>query len=185
MGVFGRQSFYVDNPGSAAAPTANDDTSRGFEAGSSWYDTRFNVVWYCVDATVGAAKWTPMTSEVVLASIIGANMNITTDQPMLSKFDLTMLKYGVSKILVTNASTSLTTAAGGIYSAAAKGGVAIVAAAQVYTGLTVAASLLNLTIATAGGNQVFSVAPVLSLTTPQGGEATADLYLIGNIIPLG
>jgi len=185
MGVFGRQSFYVDNPGSAKAPTINDDSTRGFEVGSSWYDTRFGINWVCNSATAGAALWSPMTGEQVLATLIGGNMNITTDQPFLPKFNLVGLKYAVSKILVTNASIDLTAADGGVYSAAAKGGVAIVAAAQVYTALATATALLSLTIAAAGSASVFSAVPILSLTGAQGAAATADFYLIGNIIPLG
>lgn len=182
-GVFGRHSVYQDNPsGSPQAPTVNSDVNAGFTVGSRWYDTRLNIIWYCIDATAGAAKWVPQSSGI-LGSLIGANMNATTDQPFKTFYDLTKGTFAVSKILATNASLSMTTAAGGIYSAAAKGGSAIVAAGQAYTGLTVATSLLSLTIATAGSNQVFSVAPILSLTTPQGAAATADFYLVGDYLP--
>lgn len=182
---FGRVSFYQDNPGSPQPPTGTDDSSLGFGPGSRWLDTRFGVWWICQDATPGLARWAPQTSGQVLASLVGANMNVTTDQLFKPNFNLTILKWSPSKIIVTNASESMTTAAGGIYSAAAKGGVAIVAAAQAYSGLTTAASLLALTIATAGGNQVFSTVPVFSLTTPQGSTGTADIYVIGDIIPNG
>ena len=183
MAVFGRQSLYQDNPGSPVPPGPQDDVTLGFGVGSSWFVTPTGIFWYCTDATQGAAKWTPIAAGAVLATLIGANMNITTDQPFTSNFDLGSLSYAVSKILVTNASISLTTAVGGIYTAAAKGGTAIVAADQVYSALTSPTSLLSLTITAAGSGSVWSVDPILSLTTPQGAAATADFYLIGDIIP--
>jgi len=183
MGQFGRVSFAQGNPGEAASPTALNDSTQGYSVGSSWYDTRSNLFWTCNDATPGAAKWIFIQADLI-GRAMGANMNVTTDQPFVMSYDVTLSKFAVSKILVTNASVSLTTAAGGVYSAATKGGTAIVAAAQVYTALTAATSLLALTIAAAGSASVFSVAPILSLTTAQGAAATADFYLFGNVLPL-
>jgi hypothetical protein len=111
-----------------------------------------------------------------------ANMNITTDNTI----PLTLVgasKFAITSILVTNASTSLTTAAGGVYSAASKGGTAIVASSQAYSALTAATSLLSLTIAAAGTASTFAVSNLfLNLTTGQGSAATADVYVFG--IPL-
>jgi hypothetical protein len=182
MGAFGRVSLYQDNSGEAASPGASNDATQGYSVGSRWFDTRYQITWYCLDATAGAAKWLPQTSGLI-GAILGANMNSTADQPFSMFCDITLTKFAVSKILVMNASVSLTTAAGGIYDTAAKGGNAIVAAAQVYTALTAAAKLLALTIAAAGSGNVFSVAPILSLTTPQGAAATANFYLFGDILP--
>ena len=115
-----------------------------------------------------------MSRYMVLGKLLGANFNVTTDQaiPML---------YGhavVADIIVTNASTSLTTAAGGFYTAASKGGTAIVAAGQAYSALTGAGVALKCTIAVAqrvtSAGQIF-----LSLTTGQGSAATADVYVLG------
>ena len=90
----------------------------------------------------------------------------------------------ISKITATNASVSLTTAVGGIYPAAAKGGTAAVANSQVYSALTAAAIALDLTLAAgtvvyAKGGQLY-----LSLTSPQGAAATADLYVWGDVYAL-
>ena len=183
MTAFGRFNLYQDNPGEVGAPGIGNDSTQGYGPGSRWYDTRFNIMWNCIDGTAGAAKWFPHATQVLLASLIGANMNVTTDQPLIPRFDLTALKYAVNSILVTNASLSLTTAVGGVYTAAAKAGTAIVAATQAYSGLTVSTSLLAATIAAAGSASVFSVAPILSLTTAQGAAATVDVYLIGTVIP--
>lgn len=117
---------------------------------------------------------TPLRGTQVLFRLIGANMNVTTDQALVKQFAFN--NYVIDRILVTNASTSLTTAAGGIYSAAAKGGTAIVAAGQAHSGANNAAAANALTLAsTARRNET----PILSLTTGQGSAATADIYVIG------
>jgi len=43
----------------AAAPTANDDTTRGYVVGSQWTDTSASPrrIYLCTDASVGAAVW--------------------------------------------------------------------------------------------------------------------------------
>ncbi len=116
--------------------------------------------------------------EQILFKLVGANMNITTDQPFLPVGGAPFADYLITRIRVVNASTSLTTAAGGVYTAASKGGNAIVAAGQAYSGLTGSTLGIDLTVAAVGAGQQ-SATPILSLTTPQGGAATADFYLIG------
>jgi len=121
---------------------------------------------------------------ILLGKLIAANMNVTTDQ------QITMFsnpsKFVLRRIVVTNASTSLTTAAGGIYTAVSKGGTAVVAAAQAYSTLTTSALFLDLTLNTAGSANITVKSSVpnlyLSLTTAQGGAATADVYIYGDIL---
>ena len=119
-------------------------------------------------------------NDQLLGKLIGANMNVTTDQAI----PITRIgsqKYLITKIFVTNASTSLTAADGGIYTATSKGGTAIVAAAQVYTALTAATVGLDLTLAV---NNTYVLDNLyLSLTGAQGGAATADIYVFGVILP--
>jgi hypothetical protein len=187
MTTFGRRALYVDNFTSPNAPTVNDDINQGYTIGSTWFDTATLVFYRCTNNASGAATWvaisaTQIGGQNILASILGANMNTTADQVFVGNVNLTTVKFAISKILVTNCSGSITTAAGGIYSAATKGGTPIVAAAQTYTG-TGATSLQSLTIAAAGSAAVWSVAPILSLTTGEGVAQTADFYLIGDILP--
>jgi len=115
----------------------------------------------------------------MLGRLIGANMNSTADQAIPISIP-TGAKYTVTKILVTNTSASLTLAAGGFYTAASKGGTAIVAAAQVYSALTAAGKLLAATIAVTDTQTVATL--YLSLTTAQGGAATADIYVFGDVL---
>ena len=111
----------------------------------------------------------------MLGRLLSANMNSTSDQAIY----VVSSNYVLYGILVTNASTSLTTAAGGVYTAASKGGTAIVASTQVYTALTGSTKALWLTIAAAGQDKLTAAPIYLSLTTGQGSAATADAYVFG------
>lgn len=114
----------------------------------------------------------------VLASVRGANFNVTTDQAI--NIPTSVTAFQITGIVVTNCSVSMTTAAGGVYPTTAKGGTAIVAAGQVYSSLTASTVLLNLTVAaTPLVTRYAQGAIYLSLTTAQGAPATCDVYLIG------
>lgn len=113
----------------------------------------------------------------LLFSLTSANMNSTADQQLSQAFSFS--RYIIKEIVVTNASTSMTTAVGGMYGAASKAAPIIVAASQVYSALTTSTKILNPTLA-AAAQEVLSAANLyLSLTTPQGATATADVYVMG------
>jgi len=118
----------------------------------------------------------------VIGKLIGANMNVTTDQGItIQGLNDQFTKYVVERIVVTNASISLKTAAGGVYTAASKSG-AIVAAGQVYSALTAATKYVALTLTGASLTDVLTVSTIyLSLTTGQGAAATADVYIYGRL----
>ena len=123
------------------------------------------------------------TSKTVLASLLSADMNSIADQPLILPPSLTA--FSITGIIATNSNVSLTTAAGGLYPQASKGGVAIVANSQVYSSLTAASKLLNCTVAGAALATYYTRANVpdwviyLSLTSAQGSAAVADFYLLG------
>jgi hypothetical protein len=117
-------------------------------------------------------------AEQVLFSLIGANMNAITDQSFVKSFIFN--KYRITRAMIFgNNGTSLTAAAGGIYTGAGKTGSAIVAASQAYAAITAAEKGMDATLVLADR---FMAAPILSLTTAQGSAATADFYLVG--VPL-
>lgn len=132
-----------------------------------------------------------LIGQKVLCSLRGADFNSTADQQLLVPGSITA--FAITSIIVTNASLNLTTAAGGFYPAASKGGTPIVAASQVYSALTTSEKLLAVTLASFGSQTRFSssnLTPVVilsqnwlpiyfSLTTAQGAIATADIYLVG------
>jgi hypothetical protein len=107
-----------------------------------------------------------------VVKLTSANMNSTADQAITIPSTL----YRVTQITARNASISLTTAAGGIYTSTAKGGTAVVAAAQVYSALTASTKFVDLTLAVTA--DVLTAGTLyLSLTTAQGAAATADVYV--------
>jgi hypothetical protein len=113
----------------------------------------------------------------LLGFLKSANMNSTADQtiPILSA------RYNVRRITVNNASTSLTLAAGGFYTAASKGGVNIVTAAQLYSGLTGSTKYIDVALLAILNTDIRTETPLyFSLTTAQGGAATADIFIFGD-----
>lgn len=125
----------------------------------------------------GIAVLTPPPSDQIFV-LKGANFNSTSDQQLTPTFSG---KFRIKRVVVTNASISLTTAAGGFYPAAAKGGTAIVASSQVYTALTGSSLALECTLNNASAVLAPATPVYLSLTTPQGAAATADIYVYGDV----
>ena len=123
---------------------------------------------------------------ILLGSLIAANFNSTADQQITIFSNPS--KYIIRRIVVTNASANLTTAAGGIYTAVSKGGTAVVVSSQVYTTLTGSTLFLDLTLSVSGSANITVKSSIpnlyLSLTTAQGTAATADVYVYGDIITL-
>lgn len=120
----------------------------------------------------------PIVDQRVLFQLLGADMNATTDQLMQKVGSFT--RWRVTAGLVTNASISLTTAVGGSYTAVAKGGSQIMAAANVYSALTAANKAIGPWISNT--DTIFTTDVWFALSTPQGAAATADVYLFG--VPL-
>lgn len=113
---------------------------------------------------------------VMLGKKTGADMNAVTDQAVT----IASSRYVLRRILVENASISLTTCAGGIYTGAGKTGTILVAAAQVYSALTATTKWIDLTIAAGATADVVTASTIyISLTTPQGAAATANFWIFG------
>lgn len=107
----------------------------------------------------------------------GCDLNVTTDNILVKQFDCAT--FIIDNIRACNASISLTTAVGGIYTAASKGGIAVVANTQGYSALTGPTLGVALTLAPAGLDELTADALYLNLTTPQGAPATADVFVFG------
>ncbi len=134
--------------------------------------------------TTGWSGYAP--GRIECGVLRGVDLNKTTDTAI--PISVPTLTYMIDAIDVTSPSTSLTTAVGGVYSAASKGGVAIVANSQVFSALTsstanTTGNALSLTLSTAGNTTEFggpaATSPIttiyLSLTTAQGAAATANV----------
>lgn len=55
--IGGTAASILDNLGSTAAPTSNDDATQGYTVGSHWIDIANDIVYVCTDSTNGAAVW--------------------------------------------------------------------------------------------------------------------------------
>ena len=115
-------------------------------------------------------------TSVILGRKIGANFNSTADQAI----SMPPTGYSIAAIEINNASISLTTAVGGFYSAASKGGTVLVPATQTYTFLTGSTKRMDAALTSDAVNTKFTLGTVyFALTTAQGAAATADIYVIG------
>lgn len=118
-------------------------------------------------------------ARVQCGQLLGANFNSTADQAI--SVSVPSNRYRLDAITISGASVSLTTAAGGFYTGAAKSGTTLVAAGQAYSTLTAAAvnaagSLLAATLGAGATTSMLDVSTIyLSLTTAQGAAATADV----------
>lgn len=126
--------------------------------------------------TIGAKR--PVRCIGRLKSV---NFNSTADQ-LIPLDNGSVQGYRVTGVIAghsNGSTTAITTAVGGIYQQAAKAGVAIVPAAQTYTGITASAtSVQNCVVAetdvAAGAAGVY-----FSLTTAQGATAICDVFVFG------
>lgn len=110
----------------------------------------------------------------LLASATGVNVNTTGDVATLPIINST--NYSISNVVFTNASTSLTTAAAGLFTAPSAGGTAIVAnaALSALTGSTVVSQRTVASTATQSGQNLY-----VNVGTAQGAAATMDVYVYG------
>jgi hypothetical protein len=109
----------------------------------------------------------------LLASYQSVNVNATGDTvlPILNTGS-----YSVSNVIFTNASTSLTTAAAGLFTAPSAGGTGIVAnaALSAMTASTVVSQRTVASTAAQTGQNLY-----VNVGTAQGAAATMDVYVYG------
>lgn len=117
----------------------------------------------------------------LLFKLTAANMQLTTDQAFTKLF--TGTNYVITHVFANTASGGTSVAcAGGIYTAAAKAGSALIAAVQSWVTLTAAGKIVNAALAAVVGTDLQSATPILSLTTGSTAAATADIYIFGAVI---
>lgn len=85
--------------------------------------------------------------------------------------------FSVTNVIVTNASTSLTTAVAAVYPQPNAQGTAIVAAATALSGNTGSTVVNQLTVASTALQSTQNI--YFRVTTAQGAAATADVYVYG------
>lgn len=109
----------------------------------------------------------------LLAVAKGVNANAVADTAMQI---INASQYSVFQVVMTNASTSLTTATGGVFTAVAAGGTAIVATAALsgLTGPTVVSQRTVASTAVATAQTLYT-----RIAVAQGAPATLDVYVYG------
>jgi hypothetical protein len=110
----------------------------------------------------------------LLGVLVGVNVNATGDNA-IPVFNTS--SFSVTNFIVTNASTSLTTAVAAVYPAANAQGTAIVAASTALSGNTAANVVNQLTVASTLVQSTQNI--YFRVTTAQGAAATADVYVYG------
>ena len=110
----------------------------------------------------------------LLAVKQGVNANFAGDTALQI---INSSNFSVYQVIVVNASISLTTATFAVYTAAAKQGTAIVAAATALSGNTGSTVVNPLTVAST--NTLNGQSLYFNVATAQGAAATADVYIYG------
>lgn len=110
-----------------------------------------------------------------------ANLQSTADQAFVKQrgFTLYMPRRICARVRTGGATVAC---AGGIYTAASKGGDALVAVGQSWVTLSAAGKSLDATIAAVALSDTHSQTPYLSLTTGSTAACTADIFIFGDII---
>lgn len=120
-------------------------------------------------------------TQQVLFVLRSADLQSLADQVFVKKHGGTLYRItDVFSVLKTGGATVV--CAGGIYTAASKGGVALIAAAQSWIGLSGAGKTTSATLAAVISTDAQSATPILALTTGSTATATADVFIVGYIV---
>lgn len=119
-----------------------------------------------------------------VAKITAADLTLATDQVFVWLVSPVPTLYIPRRIIARRVSGAFgVSCLGGVYTAAAKGGTAIVAAAQSWANLTGAGKIVDATLIAGVGTDIVSAALLyLSLTTGNTGALGADVYLFADIL---
>lgn len=115
----------------------------------------------------------------LLGSIQAVNLNSIADTILSVDSYVANTRYRIDKIMIENASISITTAQVGVFTAAGGLGTPI-AAAQAIAGLTASGKWIALTLEAIVGTDVMIASPLyFRVSTVQGAPATAKVHLFG------
>jgi len=116
-------------------------------------------------------------TEQVLFVLKDVDMTSTADQQFIRVCACS--RYYVTRVVAKGLGGNAGVAAGGIYTAAAKGGSTIVAAGQAWSGVSDINKIQIATLAAYASSDAPTATPYWSLTTGAGSAARADIYIYG------
>lgn len=136
-----------------------------------------------INIASGFAAIPAAIGSCILFKLKGGNMNSTADQQFVANL-WTAGPYRIDQILAyNNAGNAPSTAAGGIYTRASKGGAVIIPAAETYASITGGAQIKVLDFSLGAALVEYSSAPYLSLTIGQGATCSLDFVIMGVLLP--
>ncbi len=174
------QAYDADLTAIAALVSAADKIAYATGAGT-WALTTFTSFARSLldDATALAARSTlgsVLARQGCLGILTAADLNVSNNDNAIT---IESGRYIIEKLVVENASVSLTTATAGLFTAAGGGGTTI-AADQALSALTASTKFKDLTLQAVAGTDVFAGGTLYFRTgTAQGAPATANIFLMG------
>ncbi len=128
----------------------------------------------------GNAVANMVKTEQLLFVLRSADMQLNTDQQLVKQF--TGTQYRITDVVgVRKTGAASVTCAGGIYTAASKGGTPLVANTQDWVSLA-SSVIVTATKEAAVNTTILTTTPYLSLTTGSTAACTADIFVYGYII---
>lgn len=126
----------------------------------------------------------PIPNEQLLFVKRAADLQSTSDQAFAQWESEQITRYMVTRITAICKTGGATVAcAGGVYTAASKGGTALVAAGQSWLNLSAANKIVQATLEAVNTTDSQSATPLyFSLTTGSTAAATADIFVYGTIL---
>lgn len=123
-----------------------------------------------------------LLGPVLLFRLPAANMASADADQTFTKIG-SFTTYVITDVVAARATGAFNTLClGGIYTAAAKGGSALIAAAQAWSALTGANTIVKATLAAILATGSYTATPILNLSTANGAALTADMRIYGYVV---
>jgi hypothetical protein len=180
--VTGASNIVVGEGGNITTGSSNIAVGNSLTFTSATLNSQLDIGDVIVGTTASPAQVLAVGQKSLIGVKKSANFNATTDTSIPIK-TIGSDRYIITDIMVSNCSTSLSTARGGVYTGAGKTGTALALTTQTMEGCNGASGLQQLSLQNVT-RATYNIATLyLSLTTAQGAAATGDIYVFGVPLP--